>query len=128
MTSVGSVGFPLDQVLRDSLAAFGSRAGLLSLSTREREGEVALELAGVTGARPSSSLFALEELAGRLEASEVIEQVRIAPPTSVPAIVSERSAVPTIPFALHARVHRRPVEGSWWRDPRICAEAFVRPR
>lgn len=110
--SVGSVGLPLDQVLRDTLEAFGPRAGLLSLSTRADEGEVALELAGVTDARPASSLSALEEIAGRLEASEVIGDVRIAPPTSVPSSVSERGAVPTIPFALHAHVQRRSGEGS----------------
>jgi len=78
--TLGQIGMPLRAMLHHALAAFDRRATLMHLSAIGER----LEAEGVTDPNPMSSMLALEDLRGRLEASPFYEHVTLQPPNDVP--------------------------------------------
>ncbi len=95
LLEAGAVGIPLEECLRDGLAAFGADATVTSLTIGPDEdgGEVAI--AGVTGSHPVRAMQVLDGIGRRLEESPRFELIEIEPPAAVTPDVASITFVAT---------------------------------
>jgi hypothetical protein len=104
LAEVASEGVPMEAMLGAALNAFDGHGVLLSFNGQEGEESFELSMAGATTGDPMTGIDALESLRDSLEASDLLQEVVVMPPTGVPDRNDLKSLRRYLTFGVHATV------------------------